>query len=216
MVTSLLFALGLGIVLTRSPVSRRDWLGAAATIVGLVVFLVIADPSDGDYSVSLGVWLVVTAVLMAIIAGLALTAVRSTVPNRRATLHATAAAVCLGAAAVVLKVITEMLGDSVAWGDLVAHLAALALLEAAALVFQQLAFRAGDLAAALAPFVGGNPLVAGALGMILFGERFHHDPADLAGSAAGIALVVGGILVLASSPLVAAGTGEDVAPAGLR
>jgi hypothetical protein len=42
----------------------------------------------------------------------------------------------------------------------------------------------------------------------VFSERFHRTIGDLLGASAGIALVVTGIVVLASSPLVAAGSGE--------
>lgn len=209
MVTSLLFALGLGIVVSRAPVSRRDWFGAAATIVGLVVFLVAADPQDGDYSVPASRWAVAIAVLVALVVVLVMVARRSTRPNVRASVFATAAAVCLGTSAVLLKVITSVLGLDGELGALASYLALLGLFELGALAFQQMAFRAGDLAAALAPFVGGNPLLAGAIGIVLFGERFHHHLGDLLAAAGGIALVVGGILVLASSPLVAAGSGES-------
>lgn len=216
MVTSLLFALAFGTLVSKARVSARDWAGAIATIIGLVMFLVIADPQDGVYTIDVrsaitGVF--VFAALMVTLVGLA---TRSNVPNVRAALFGSAAAISLGSAAVVLKVIDA---------DLAAHRPALAFLpaiaflglcELGALLLQQVAFRQGSLAAALAPFVGGNPLVAGAAGIILFGERFHHSLGDLLGSLAGIALVCGGIVVLASSPVVAAGSGEVDAPAGGR
>jgi hypothetical protein len=43
-------------------------------------------------------------------------------------------------------------------------------------------------------------------------ERFHHSLGDLLGALAGIGLVVAGIVVLAASPLVAAGSGEASKP----
>ena len=212
MVTSLLFALGLGIVISHAPVSRRDWAGAAATIIGLVTFLVLADPQDGDYAQPASKWAIAVITLLAIAAALAVLAHRTQRPNSRAALFATAAAVCLGTSAVLLKVITSTLGTHGPIADLIAFAALLGLFELGALVLQQMAFRAGNLAAALAPFVGGNPMIAGAVGIVLFGERFHHHLGDLLGSAVGIALVVGGIVVLASSPLVAAGSGVEPTP----
>ena len=209
MVTSLLFALALGIVVSRAPVSRRDWAGAAATILGLVAFLSFADPEDGDYSVPASRWIVVLAVLVVLVVLLVVVAHHSNRPNVRASVFATAAAVCLGTSAVLLKVLTATLHTHGPLVTLAAFLALLGLFELGALVFQQMAFRSGDLAAALAPFVGGNPMIAGAVGIVLFGERFHHGAGDLLGATAGIAIVVGGIAVLASSPLVAAGTGDE-------
>ena len=208
MVTALLFALGLGTVISRSPVLRRDWIGAAAVIIGLVTFLGFADPQDGNYSIPASRWVVAIGVLAGATALLIMLARTVTSPNGRAALFATAAAVCLGTSAVLIKAITTVLGAHDAIGELLAYLVLLGLFELAALAIQQMAFRAGSLGAALAPFVGGNPMIAGAVGIVLFGERFHHHLGDLLGAALGIALVVGGIVVLAASPAVATGTGD--------
>jgi multidrug transporter EmrE-like cation transporter len=112
----------------------------------------------------------------------------------------------------MLKVIDSNLAEQDPIATFLPALAFLGLCELAALLLQQVAFRQGSLAAALAPFVGGNPLVAGAVGIMVFGERFHHRPIDLLGSLAGIGLVIAGIVVLAASPLVAAGSGEASEP----
>lgn len=215
MVTSLLAALGLGTIIGRSPATSRDWAGAIAVIVGLVVFLVIADPSDGDYRVSATVWVVTAAVVGVVVTALVAVARRSTRANHRAAVFGTAAAMCLGSAAVILKELTDMVARHDPLATMLAFVVALGVVELGALVLQQVAFRAGALGAALAPFVGGNPLVAGAMGIVVFSERFHHSIADLLGSSAGLVLVVVGIGVLASSPAVAAGTGEGVPDPGV-
>ena len=208
MVTSLLFALALGTVVSDAKVSARDWTGAVATIAGLVAFLLFADPQDGVYTIPLRTAVTSVIVFAAVMTTLVVLASRSRTPNIRAALFGTAAAVSLGSAAVVLKVIDSEL---VAHHGLLTFLPAIAFLglcELGALMLQQVAFRQGSLAAALAPFVGGNPLVAGAVGIVVFGERFHRSLGDLLGSLAGIVLVLVGIVILASSPLVAAGSGE--------
>lgn len=209
MVTSLLFALALGIIVSNARVAARDWLGAVATIVGLVTFLLFADPQDGDYSVSLETAVIGVALFLGVLAALIAIARRSKAPNVRASIFGTAAAVSLGTAAVMLKVIDSKLAEHDPVATFLPALAFLGLCELSALLLQQVAFRQGSLAAALAPFVGGNPLAAGAVGLVVFGERFHHRPVDLLGSLAGIGLVVAGIVVLAASPLVAAGSGES-------
>ena len=208
MVTSLLFALALGIVVSDARVSLRDWLGAIATIAGLVMFLLFADPQDGVYEIPTRTAVIGIAVFLCVMTLLVTTAVRSKAPNVRAALFGTAAAVSLGSAAVMLKVIDTNLGAHDGLLTFLPAIAFLGLCEFGALLLQQVAFRQGSLAAALAPFVGGNPLVAGAVGIVVFGERFHHTLGDLLGSLAGIGLVVAGIVVLAASPLVAAGSGE--------
>lgn len=209
MVTSLLFALGLGIVVSRTRVSLRDWLGASVTVIGLVCFLGFADPQDGEYDVPWSTWAIAIAILAVVIVVLIGGAVRASSPNLRASLWGAAAAMFLGSAAVVLKSLDNTLDLHDPASVVLLTLVLLGLFELGALVTQQLAFRSGDLAAALAPFVGGNPLVAGAVGIVVFAERFHHTLGDLLGACLGLAMVLIGIAVLASSPLVAAGTGEE-------
>jgi len=212
MVTSLLFALALGIIVSDSRVSLRDWSGAVATILGLVTFLLFADPQDGIYTIPTHTAVIGVSAFVAVMTLLVGLAVRSTTPNVRAALFGTSAAVSLGSAAVMLKVIDTNLANRNRFLTFLPAIAFLGLCELGALLFQQVAFRQGSLAAALAPFVGGNPLVAGAVGIVVFDERFHHSLGDLLGSLAGIGLVVAGIAVLASSPLVAAGSGETADP----
>jgi hypothetical protein len=47
-------------------------------------------------------------------------------------------------------------------------------------------------------------VVAGVIGILVFGEKVHSSPASLAGAIVGAGLAVVGILVLAGSPVVAA------------
>jgi multidrug transporter EmrE-like cation transporter len=112
----------------------------------------------------------------------------------------------------MLKVIDTNLANHNQVLTFLPALAFLGVCELGALLLQQVAFRQGSLAAALAPFIGGNPLVAGAVGIVVFNERFHHSLGDLLGALAGIGLVVAGIVMLAASPLVAAGSGETDEP----
>ena len=210
MVTSLLFALVLGSIITDARVSNRDWVGAMCIIVGLVLFLLFADPQDGNYDVPSSTWLLGGVIVVTALTPLLLVARRARTPNLRAAAWGSIAAVVLGSAAVPLKVIGGRLDGLGSLADLLPLLILLIVLEASSLVSQQVAFRAGDLAPALGPFIGGNPVVAGALGIVMFSERFHRDPVDLVGAAIGIAVVVTGIALLAASPTVAAGTGETI------
>jgi len=147
----------------------------------------------------------------AVVALLAVVARRTTHANVPAAAWGTAAGVLLGTSAVLLKYVSTLFGDGL--GAIVTSPAlwALAGAELVAIVCQQLAFRSG-IAAALAPIVGGNPLVAGLIGVILYQERFHRTPTDLAIAGTGLALIGIGITVLTTSPMVAVGSGE-VAPA---
>lgn len=212
MVSSLLFALAFGALLTHQSVSRRDWWSAVMVVAGLALFLGSADPHGDDYSVALGEWILVGALVGAVVILLAWVARRATRDNVRAAAWGTSAGVLLGMSAVLLKYVSTLFGDGIGAVLTSPALWALAGAELVALVCQQLAFRSGDFAAALAPIVGGNPLIAGLIGVILYHERFHRTPTDLLVAGTGLALVGIGIAVLAASPMVAVGSGE-VAPA---
>ena len=211
MVSSLLFALAFGALLTHQSVSRRDWWSAVIVVIGLALFLGSADPHGDDYAVPLGEWVVVGIAVAGVVVLLAALARRATTANVRAAAWGTAAGVLLGTSAVLLKYVSTLFGDGVGAVLTSPALWALAVAELIALVCQQLAFRSG-FAAALAPIVGGNPLVAGLIGVIVYQERFHRTPTDLALAGAGIALIGIGIVMLTTSPMVAVGSGE-VAPA---
>lgn len=208
LVTSLLFALVFGVYLSKSPVTARDWFGATLTVFGLIFFLGFAEPADGDYTVPLLGWIITGVVIAAVIGGLLALLRKTTSPNPRAALLGTIAALFLGTAAIMLKLITELLRNDEGWMALVAALVVLGICELGAIATQQLAFRAGDLAPALGPFIGANPLFAGLIGIVVFEERFHTDPVNLIGGIFGIAMMVAGIFYLANSPLVAVGSGE--------
>lgn len=209
LVTSLLFALVFGVFLSKSPITGRDWFGACLTVFGLIFFLGFAEPADGDYVVPLLGWIITGIVITAIVVGLLALLRKTTSPNPRAALLGTIAALFLGTAAIMLKLITELLRNDESRVSLVAAIVVLGICELGAIATQQMAFRAGDLAPALGPFIGANPLFAGLIGIVVFEERFHTDPVNLIGGIFGIAMMVGGIFYLANSPLVAVGSGES-------
>jgi hypothetical protein len=64
------------------------------------------------------------------------------------------------------------------------------------------AFQAGSLAASQPGLTIVDPLVASALGVVLFGERIDVHPWAVAGEVVAIAVIVTSVVVLARSPLV--------------
>ena len=73
---------------------------------------------------------------------------------------------------------------------------------AASLLLASHALAAGPLAASQPGFTIIDPLAASLLGVFLFGERMQAGMADLAGEAAGLALLVTGVSVLSHSHLI--------------
>ena len=86
---------------------------------------------------------------------------------------------------------------------------------AASLLLASHALAAGPLAASQPGFTIIDPLAASLLGVFLFGERMQAGVADLAGEAAGLALLVTGVSVLSHSHLIHAedGLAEAARPA---
>jgi hypothetical protein len=71
------------------------------------------------------------------------------------------------------------------------------------------ALAAGPLAASQPGFTIADPLAAGLLGVLLFGEHIRTGAADLAGEALALALVIAGAAALSRSSLIA---GENAPP----
>ena len=73
---SLVIALPFGIWLTNQLVRRREWAGAAATVVGIVVFLSVGSPLRGHHLAGATTWWVTGLVVLALVAVLALVGFR--------------------------------------------------------------------------------------------------------------------------------------------
>src|SRR5207244_5289960 len=58
LVSGLLFALPFGAALTHRSLTPSEWLGSAATVAGLAVFLVVAAPGPGHDKASHLAWLI--------------------------------------------------------------------------------------------------------------------------------------------------------------
>lgn len=90
------------------------------------------------------------------------------------------------------------------------HPYALIALGILVVLLQQSVFRVGSLRQALAAVTAGEPLAGIAFGIVAFGDELRTAPGALAVEAAGVAaMVVGGYIVATSAPLMpCADTGE--------
>jgi hypothetical protein len=79
------------------------------------------------------------------------------------------------------------------------------------MIFQQAAFRAGALTASLPTMTVAKPVVAGALGVILLGETFDVEGAEVFVLIAAVAMVIVATVGLArgEAASMAAGAGQD-------
>ena len=108
LVTSLLFALPLGAAFSDLRLTARHWAGAVMVVVGLAVFLLVAQPQEGDLYASGARWAAVGLGAAAVIGALIAFAPRSPGPGRAATL-ALAAGVSYAVIAGLLKATSQAL-----------------------------------------------------------------------------------------------------------
>ena len=199
-----------GVIALHDPgrVHARDWISAVGVVIGLGAFLALARPHGGHAEASMRMWVLAglaTLTLAAALAALAYLPGRSgrrPGGGRKAALLGIAAAVGFGFVAAVVKELSSHLsqgptGVLLNWSPYV-----LLVSGAAAMFLASNAFQAGSLAASQPGLTIVDPLVAAALGVVLFRESLDHNPLILCGEILAVATVVASVVVLSRSPLV--------------
>jgi drug/metabolite transporter (DMT)-like permease len=171
LVSSLLFVLPLGAVLSRQRVSAGDLWWAVVLTVALAVFIGVGQPAEGQHPSAVPAWTVVSAATVPAVAG-CVVAARRTAGRVRALLLAVAVAVMLGMVAVLTKVSTHRYAVG-GWHSLLTVPAPYLLVALAitVTVLQQSAFRAGALQASVPIMLVGEPVVAVLIGVVVLGDH---------------------------------------------
>ncbi|MFY1632024.1 DMT family transporter [Solwaraspora sp. WMMB335] len=212
-VLTLVFALPIGAARSARRVTARQWRGAALTIGGLILLLLLIVPDSGnglDGTDSRILIVASTVVLAGMLAGTAV--VRRAVP--RSLMYAGGSGVAFAVASALTHAVTR---EHQAVG-LVALLSptvpAVAAMAVAGVLLSQLAYRGSGLGAPLATVTLANPVASAAIGVALFGERFAAGPlaAGLLVLAAGAAST--GILLLVPAGAATEPVGTTGAPEG--
>lgn len=204
---NLAVALALGAGVSRQWLRRTDWLGAAALIGGLAVFVVAGQPQLANGAVSLARrWAV-----MGVIAGTAAILVslaRSRPLPDQAVLLAGAAGCLAGLQDGFTR--SAVVAISAGFGGLLRTWQAYAVICVAVVVIllQQSAFKAGPLRRSLPPLTAGEPLAGIGFGIGVFGDRLSTSPVSLTFELLGLAAMVTGIVLLATSPVLARAVGQ--------
>jgi drug/metabolite transporter (DMT)-like permease len=172
--TSLLFALPLGAWWAKRRLRRSDAAWALALTVGLAVFLIAGEPTDGVDRADVTDWLIAAAVIVPVTAVCILVAARSR-GSRRAVLLAAATGILYGVGAALTKSTVSLLDDG--FVGVVTSWEPYALVAAIGLgtYLQQAAFQAGDLAQSLPAVQVLEPVVAVMLGVTLLQEELQAD-----------------------------------------
>jgi drug/metabolite transporter (DMT)-like permease len=194
--TSLLFALPLGAALSGRSLRARDWAWAIILTVGLAVFLVAGNPTQGSDHAPLRTWALAAAALVPVIGACVAFGLAARRGAVRAMALGVATGLLYGATAPLTKTTVTTLDDGVvavltSWEPYV-----LAACLIAGLVTQQAAYQAGALGLSLPAITALEPIAAVVLGVALFHERLHADGAEWALIVASAVAMLGALVAL--------------------
>lgn len=211
----LLVALPLAARVSGKHLRRADWLGAAATIVGLAIALVIADPATGKATPTANGWIVVLG-FTAVATVALLVAARRLTDAARAVALATAAGLVLGLNAVITKGAATAFGHGIGEGLASWETYGIAVTGLFGLLLMQSAFQVGEIEWSLPTLTVTNPVLSIAVGLIFLDETVSAHGAGLVALLASLAVMVWGVFALASSPALVAIHEQPVAVEDFR
>ena len=195
LVTTVVFALPLGYMLTQQDVGRREVVGAGVVVLGLALFAIFGKPSSGNDKAPNDQWavaLVLVTVACLVLFGLG----RRSEGSRTAAYNGVVSGILFGISACLVKPTVEMLHVSVR--DVLSHweFYAMAIAGITAFVIQQVSLSSGYLATSVATVSTANPIVSVIIGILLFDERLSRPPWHIVVAMAGLALAMVGAVVI--------------------
>ncbi|MGW0205532.1 DMT family transporter [Streptomyces sp. NPDC003233] len=202
---TIVFALPLAAIFVGRRAGATAWRGAVMATVGLAGLLALVGSSDGhslDTAQRVAVALVSGGAVVALMcAGRA--AHRH--PAVRSVLLATASGTAFGMSSVFTKTVAVDWTHGIDLDDL-PSLAVIALFAVAGVLVSQASYRGGGLAAPLATLTVVNPVLAAAVGILMFGETFRHGGAGTALAVTCGVVAAGGLIMLTTDRIERAGT----------
>ena len=205
--TELLFLVMILGVWFRYHLGFREWGGSMAAAGGLAAFLVVATPGGGSAVPNRHSWIVVFGVIGTISA--VCIALGFTGPRWfRAGMFGSASAVLFALLAALTKQVTTLI--SLGWSHVFTDWApyVLVIVGVAGLFLVQSSFHAGPVTASQAAITIIDPITSVVIGIYLFNDHLNTAgwrwPIELMS----IAVLVAGVLVLCTSPLVAGSKDE--------
>lgn len=196
LVSMLIFALPLSAGLRKRRIAARTWCVAMVLAVALAVFLIVGDPTAGTSDAPLHRWLLPLGSLLLLVAFCIGAACTVDAPALRALMLGTAGGALFGIAAALTAHVADLFADGL--GSVLGtwHLYALAAAGILGLYLQQLAYRAGPLAASLPAVTVAEPLAAAVLGIAVLGEQLRTGPVGTAVVALSAVVMCGAAVVL--------------------
>lgn len=211
-VSGLVFSVPVRAALDRRAPSRRDLTWVSVTAVGLALFLIFANPSEGDARWSAGTAALLVVAGAAVIAVVLSAARRARTPTHRGLVISAAAGVAFGLAAGLLKMSVQAVTENPA--DLLTYWPVWALVAAgsAGFALNQRAYQLAPLSMTMPMLNVVDVLVAVAFGWYVFHEKPAHDPASLVVQLVALTLMCVGVRRLAKQEQ-AANAGAYLTPA---
>jgi len=196
LVTTVVFALPLGYLLTNQQVGRREVIGALVVVLGLALYAIFGDPAGGNDNAPNDEWVIALLVVGVVSATLVVLARRSD-GARRAALYGVASGILFGTSACLVKPTIELLHDGgVAEVLSTWEFYAMAGAGIYAFVLQQISLSEGFLATSVATVSVANPIVSVAIGVLLFDERLSRPAWHVVVAVCGLALAMIGATVI--------------------
>ena len=173
LVTTVVFALPLGYLLTKQHVGSREVIGAFVIIFGLGLFVYFGDPAGGKENASNLQW-ALTIGLLSLLSVLLLVFANSGGLSMRAAVYGTVAGMLFGLSSALTKPTLVLLHQSV--GTMLSHWEcyALAIAGVVGFVLQQVSLGTGRLSPSVATVSVANPVVGILIGTLLFDERLSR------------------------------------------
>ena len=195
LVSTIVFALPLGYLITAQRVGRREIGGAAVVVAGLAVFTLVGDPAGGRANAPGGEWAVTIAVVLVLV-GLLMTLGGGTL-ERKAGMYGAAAGLLYGLSASLWKPSAEMIdagGVSAAFSNWEIYACGLA--GIAAFVVQQVSLGTGRLAPSVATTSVLNPVLSVFIGIVLLEETLSLPVWHKVVAWGGLALAMWGAIAI--------------------
>jgi drug/metabolite transporter (DMT)-like permease len=172
LITSVVFALPLGMRLTGQRIRRAEMVSAALIVAALAAFVSMGSASGGHQEAPLHAWLLAALVCAAVCTPLVMLARRGPRAQRAALLGAAAGILFALSAALTKAVVDELHAGLLpvldSW-----ELYALIVVGYISMTLNQLALNTGALAATLAASTALDPVAGVVLGITLFGESLR-------------------------------------------
>ncbi|OXY89334.1 DMT family transporter [Streptomyces diastatochromogenes] len=210
---TIVFALPMAALFVGRRAGATAWRGAIMATVGLAGLLSLVGSSDAhslDAAQRVAVALVTGGAVVALmIAGRAV----HRHPAVRSVLLATGSGIAFGMSSVFTKTVAVDWDSGISLGDL-PSLAVIGVFATAGILLSQASYRGGGLASPLATLTVVNPVLAAAVGIMMFGETFRYDTTGTVLALGCGVVAAGGLILLTTERLERTPAGEPVAETG--